>query len=732
MRVLITGGYGFIGSFVAERFYQEGCEITIIDNLSTGNRSNVEFKHHSYALSIEDKKCEEVFKSNRFDVVVHLAAQVSVATSVENPRADTKSNVLGLTNMLSLSEKYGVKKFIMASSAAVYGSNDRIPLGEDEICDPLSPYGMSKWVGELYCDKWQKMYGLETLCFRFSNVYGPRQRDDGEGGVVSIFLGRILSNKELTLFGDGNQTRDFIYVGDVADAIYRASYSALTGVYNLSSSTESSINELVGHLQNLAGSVKTTYKDPRPGDIYRSKLDNSKIRHDLDWAPRYSLQDGLVKTIEWMRNERTETSHSVEKKKKETSLFVKGLKAALPYVENFILFAIVAWLSSAVVLTQNEFVDFKLFYIIVMGIIYGNRQAILSVALSIGLYTYELLGNGRELISLLYDTDFFFRIAIYLFVGLVVGYTVERKSSRLLAKQRQLEAMEEKHAFLSEVYNETRQVKEELQQQILNSGDSFGKIYSVTKRLESLEPEQIFTSTVSVVESIMRTEAVSIYTVNRYGSYLRLVAKSGGDQLDAPKSMKVEDYPYIQNLLENKEMFINKKLEGGLPLLVAPVMSNGNVLAVIALHQIQFENFNLYHHNLFKVTVELISTALSRALMFVEATMNQRYIEGTSALKPEVFKEILNSKAKASQKHGVKYVLLTPSVSDREQRELSEITQIISRSLRETDYIGLGDNGEILVLLANSSREDANFVLQRFNQNGIKMNFVDEGLQHVG
>jgi UDP-glucuronate decarboxylase len=245
MKVLITGGYGFIGSHVADRFYKEDYEIFIIDNMETGNKKNISFKHKGYELAVEDPKCEEIFKAVQFDVVVHLAAQVSVPKSFENPRKDTASNVVGLVNMLTLSKKYHVKKFIFASSAAVYGMNENLPLLEEELCEPISPYGISKWVGESYCQKWNEIYNFECVCFRFANVYGPRQNSQGEGGVVSIFVNNTLQKKSLQIFGDGGQTRDFIFVGDVADAIYRASNSMISGTYNLSTNTETSVNNIV-------------------------------------------------------------------------------------------------------------------------------------------------------------------------------------------------------------------------------------------------------------------------------------------------------------------------------------------------------------------------------------------------------------------------------------------------------------------------------------------------------
>lgn len=733
MRVLITGGYGFIGSHVAERFHQEGDDVFILDNLSTGRKENIDFKHRSYILSIEDMKCEEVFRTGRFDIVIHLAAQTSVAESVGNPSADTKANVLGLTNMLSLAHKHGVKKFIMASSAAVYGLNPDMPLSEAMLGDPVSPYGMSKWTGEMYCRKWQEMYGLETLIFRFSNVYGPRQGASGEGGVVSIFLEQALADKELTIFGDGGQTRDFIFVGDVADAVYRSSYSLLNGLYNLSTKVQTNVNELVDSVRQLHGSIKLSNRDARTGDIYHSVLDNKLICRDLDWTPRYGIGEGLALTYRWFREKQLsdEASNARSADRKESTRWVQWIKPAVPYIENALLFAIIVWISGNFSDSFNLFFDPKLFYILVIGIVHGNRQSIIAVVLSTVLFTQEQLANGRDLVSLLYVTDYFFQIAIYLFIGLVVGYTIERRKNQLLSKQREINTITEKHAFLTDVYKETRQVKEELQQQIMNNSDSFGKIYSVTKELESLEPEQIFTSTVSVVESILKTDGVSIYTVNKYGSYLRLVAKSNGSHSLSAKSVKVEDSPYLQTMFSTHSMFVNKQLEQGMPLLAAPVISQGQVIAVIILNEVKFERFTTYYHNLFKITVDLVSSALSRALSYVEATVNQRFIEGTTILKPEIFKDILESKITANQKHGIEFVLMTPATTysgiDRD-----EMSRTIAKSLRETDYMGIGQSGELLVLLSNSSHEEATFVLERFHQNGIYMNFIDKELHYVG
>jgi nucleoside-diphosphate-sugar epimerase len=293
MKILITGGCGFIGSHVAVRFYKEGHKIYIIDNLSTGNVKNVEVPHKFYNLDIASKDCEDIFKANRFDAVINLSAQVDVKTSIETPFLDSKSNLLGVTNLLDLSKKYGAKRFIFASSAAVYGNIEKIPIEEDAEINPISPYGMSKYVGEFYCKKWSEIYGLKTICFRFSNVFGPKQGLKGESGVISIFIDNLIKNQELTIFDDGNQTRDFIYVDDIADGIYKAFESDYTGVLNLSTNTQHTLNELVDILKEFHTIKKVNYKERNLGDIRNSRLDNTKVKEILKWSPKYSFRTGI-------------------------------------------------------------------------------------------------------------------------------------------------------------------------------------------------------------------------------------------------------------------------------------------------------------------------------------------------------------------------------------------------------------------------------------------------------
>lgn len=722
--MLITGGYGFIGSHVADRFHKEGYDVFIIDNLSTGKKVNVNFKHKGYILSVNDHKCSEIFKSHKFDVVIHLAAQVSVANSISNPMIDAESNVVGLVNMLNLSAKYRVKKFIYASSAAVYGIQTELPIREEAKCAPISPYGMSKLSGEMYCEKWEELYGIPTLGFRFSNVYGPRQDGLGEGGVISIFMDRIVKEQPLVVYGDGEQTRDFIYVEDIAYAIYRSANSAQTGIYNLSSNTQTSINRII-EIMSLVQHVKEVKYAPRKmGDIDHSVLDNRKIMRDIDWSPLYTIEEGLTKTAAYFIKGYSEQQSATSVITPARTKLVKTYKKVLPTIENLAAFALVAWFTLSISSSAYGGLDVKLFYITIIGVLYGSGQAMVAVMLSSGLFIYQKVLAGRDIISLTYDTDFFFQIAIYLFVGLFVGYAIERKNTIIHRQESEVSELTNRYEFLDSVYNEVREIKDELQLRILNSGDSYGKIYSATKELESLEPEHVFSAAVSVVKSITQAPKVKLYLVSQDQEYIRLLASSGYLSNSEGKSLRVSDHEYVLRPIMSGKMFTNKDLEDDVPLMVAPLFHDDKVKAIIAIDGLPFESFTAYHRNLFRITADLISSALSKAFTYSKATESQRYIEQSMILNSDVFNEILTSKVQAFEQYGTPYLLLHVKPHFLSYKETAEY---LSSKLRETDYIGLDEQYNLVVLLSNTSKDDEEYILNRLALDSIDFSTITEG-----
>ena len=306
MKVLVTGGAGFIGSHVADRLLADGHEVVILDDLSNGHVENLQPNARFYQMDLHSPWIDELFRIERPEAVVHQAAQASVRRSVEDPVFDAGVNVLGTAALLQASVHHGVRRFLFASTGgALYGDADVIPTPEDYPTLPVSPYGASKLAAEVYLRTFHAMHGLSYAALRYANVYGPRQDPHGEAGVVAIFTRRLLSGEKARINGDGKQTRDFVYVGDVAEANARVLASEAVGSFNVGTGIETDITTIFQVLQRLTGSNQPEeHGPPLAGEQRRSVVDARKIEKLLGWKPKTALDAGLDATVRYFREAR--------------------------------------------------------------------------------------------------------------------------------------------------------------------------------------------------------------------------------------------------------------------------------------------------------------------------------------------------------------------------------------------------------------------------------------------
>lgn len=308
MEILITGGAGFIGSHILVQLQgRRDMDVVVFDNLSSGSKEHVP----AGMELVEGDVCDEaavdaLFADHHFDAVIHLAAQTMVPTSVEQPVLDCRINLEGVLHVLEACRTHGTGHILFSSSAAVYGDNLHIPLKETERLVPTSPYGITKMTTEHYLRVYHELYGMDATVFRFANVYGERQGEKGEGGVVSIFCKLLSQRQGITVFGDGNQTRDFVYAGDIAQAIIRALPLKGYHTMNVSTGQETSINDLIRSFEKAVGyTVPVQYTAPRTGDILRSVLSNEALKRDLGFVPAMDLEEGIRRTYDWYRSQWT-------------------------------------------------------------------------------------------------------------------------------------------------------------------------------------------------------------------------------------------------------------------------------------------------------------------------------------------------------------------------------------------------------------------------------------------
>ncbi len=304
MKILVTGGAGFIASHIVDAFIEEGHSVVVIDDLSSGFEKNVNPKAKFVKANICDKDVAQLFESEKFDIVNHHAAQMDVRRSVADPAFDANTNIIGTINLLQNSIKYGVKKFMFASTGgAIYGEQDYFPADEKHNTQPKSPYGISKLAVEKYLYFFYSEYKLNYTILRYANIYGPRQNPFGEAGVVAIFSTKLIKGEQPVINGHGKQTRDYVFVGDVVKANLLTINDESSDIYNVGTGIETDVNELFAMLNKITGANKEEKHGPAaPGEQLRSVISSEKLFKKFGWKPSTKFEDGLVKTVEFFRN----------------------------------------------------------------------------------------------------------------------------------------------------------------------------------------------------------------------------------------------------------------------------------------------------------------------------------------------------------------------------------------------------------------------------------------------
>ena len=305
LKILITGGAGFIGSNIADAYIKNGHKVIIVDNLSTGKNENINPKAKFYLADVSDsKKLKEIFKKEKPDIVNHHAAQLDVRKSVQDPSFDAKINILGTLNILQNCIEFKTKKIIFASSGGtIYGECEKSPASETKQGEPLSPYGIAKFATEFYIKSFAQLHGLKYTILRYSNVFGPRQDPHGEAGVVAIFTGKMLANENLFIFGNGKQLRDYVYIGDLVRANLAALSKGNNETVNIGTQKGRSVNDLFKVMSKITKyNKKPIYKPSRAGELFRSVLSINKAMKVLKWKPEISFENGLENTINFFKN----------------------------------------------------------------------------------------------------------------------------------------------------------------------------------------------------------------------------------------------------------------------------------------------------------------------------------------------------------------------------------------------------------------------------------------------
>jgi nucleoside-diphosphate-sugar epimerase len=670
MKVLIYGGYDFIGLNLMERLNKEGDEVYIIDNTTSGKIKSINEKHKFYNLDMTDKKCEEIYKDNKFEVVIYLASAY-------------KTGLIGLNKALEYSTKTNVEKFVYLSTTEIYDKNENIPMDESSEISIESIFEADIFTAEQYCKIYNQKSDMQVFCLRVPNVYGPGQDPDIASNIIASKLQKVevIEYNLVCEIENDIKNEEYIYVGDLIDGIYKTIRSGKSFIVNISSDK-----------------------------IYSNK----KAKEELGWEAKSGLSKGLKKTLLWNKENGKTESKGENKESKYVQKYLNGNKK--PYVENVALFVLLYLID--IFLKRNSIdisIDLTMLYIILIATIYGTKQAFISAILGIVLSGITRYQNGESINGIIYGTDTFMTIFAYVFIGISLGYVIDCRNDSIKKLKDKITEENDKFSFLHARYEEVRETKKQLEEQIISKKDNLAKLYKITERLDLVNSEVIFDEAINIICEIMKNEEVCIYILPKDQKYLRLTSKSKNLDDKIKKSINIEDYTGIADSIRKKDLFINKRMDKNIPTIMAPIIVDNEVIALIGVANMNFDSLVLYKRNLFKTISFLITGALSRAYKYEKTKVNEKYVENTEIIKTEYFKKIIEEKF--NNRSSNQQLILKANREDYNR---------LITCIRVVDFIGINERNEMFILLTNTESEDGNIVIDRLERNKINTSIVDK------
>lgn len=655
MNVLITGGYSFISQFAARRFHKEGCQITLIsDATEDALKDNV-------PKGIKEKfKCYHVDGNLEKYDRIFKNSKFDIVIHIENRQEqEAEKRFRTFAALVDLGMKYKIKQFVYMPCVKDAQENLYTLLKEVLI-------NSSQSIG--------RDVSLNLTTIIPGNIYGPGAKKEELEVQMRDYIGSIMNGREMPF--KPKQTT-YYYIDDVVDAIYKVVQHKQIGVFNLNEKT-------------LQG-----------------------------WEPKYSLETGMKKTVSWYKKNGDfwKIDNEVEKKS-----FFKRFETLLPYGENILFFLItflIAFQTKDNTLRYNVFpLDFNLIYIFLISMAYGMRQGIIAIFLACFSYVVVYLNISPDLAGVVYNQGHIIQLLIYVMVGIVTAYVVDNKRREVENLKNDLDVSRDKQNFMEEVCDQTAALKDELQNQILNTDDSLGKIYKLSKELNSLLVEDVYFGAVHTLEKLLKTQSVSIYKCNKDKTFLRLIARSKGVASNLPASLKVNEFKALEDLFETGEVFVNYALNPVLPMMMAPIIYNNEVIAVAVIDDVPFESLTLYYENFFRVAVGLIQNAISQALAYEAAIEGKKYIGEEKIIRMEYFGEIIKNKQKAKTQFNIPYTILKV---EEGSHKLEKTASEVKKCIRDTDYIGASEQGELYIMLSNSDAQNSQPIMRRLSAKGIEV-----------
>ncbi len=698
-KVMFAGLPRFLEQLLAACFRKEAWDVS---RLSASEEEHSPAGMKTYDCALESAEAGMVFAVENLDLLIYRL------------KRDPVLGVRRLDAVLRFACASKVRRVFLLSGDEVFAPHTT-PTEQDELL-PQGETGALLARLEAQGLSWRAQ-GLSVSIVRLSELYAPGQTSDD--GFIGRFFSAALMNRPLPRYTEPAAVScGFLDARDAVYAIYQAAARGFDGAHlHIGAPAATTMEELYAICREF---FPRTEEAALPRETQgRAILKSAIAEKELGWRPVRPLAQGLKETWEAMCAMHDTRVADVRAMSRRARL-ARLQQRFIPYAENLAgaaLTAGVGALQGGTTVNAMTAFDFAFLYIGCMGLLYGKQQALIAAVLSLVLLIHSLLGAGGDLVAMLYNPREFLHFVSYFFVAVLTGYFADRASYQQLADTRIKRRLQNRYSFLENLFKENLAVKDRLYRQIVNSDDSIGRLYRIVSRLDSVETENLFTQATSVTADILDVEDVVVYVVGEGGYYLRQKVRLGSRTGEMPRSLRVDDYPYLQEMLREKKIFVNRDLIKGLPDLAAPISYEGRVIAVLQIYHLDFEQWSLYEQNLLSITARLVSSSLGRAYAWEQETAGRKYIDETRILRIEEFQKVIEEfRERRRMQADYPVALLPVSVKGESYRE---IDHKIANSIRAEDFIGATADG-VALLLPDVAGKTLDMVRDRLEKAGIE------------
>jgi nucleoside-diphosphate-sugar epimerase len=708
VKILFIGEGNRFSAQLMDRLVKEGNEVCLIsrENFTPTNKPKLKYAWYDYpadSLSLERvffnvKPNQVIFAGDLFgDLEWHYDAQ--------------STRYLGeLLNVLNLSVKHHIEKFIMASSTDVYALTSTEALTEHSELNPTTYKGLLLTQAEALVREFHDQHRLPIVIVRFGDLYGY-PLDDHRHDFLSERIRECDQRRDVVV--NSQRTYNPVHLNDAVEALFRCTGNTPSDLYNVASNQALSALSVIQAVQTKLGTSVTLITEDGPNQTRR--IDAKRIKSELEWTEFHTFAEAL----EALSVQRTIADQSTQSSTPST---FKINPVILHLIENVVFFGVVVALTE---LFKNHSVlkniDLMTLYIISIALFFGIRQSILSIILTFAYYLMGLqLGLGN-FVNVVLNADTFLKLAQYIFVGVVVGYTVDQFKTSLAQLTIEKEFLDNEYQELKAINDDNVMIKHHYEKRLISYKTSLPRLYAITNRLDSLDPEVLFSSIITVLVDVLETDSVSVYTYDTKSGYARLIGAKSDDAVFMAKSFKLSDYPEMEQKLINNDIFVGDQWANGSPAMAGPIFHKGSIIAVILIKSLRFESLNLYQINLLRTLTALISSSFIRAYQYEEKVRNEKVLPGTEILKTAAFRELLELKRHDKEQAIAQYTLLRLVHTD------DAITTYRSTMnlFRSTDVFGVDSQSRLHVLLRSTSEADLGAVEARLNDRSLRFDVID-------